>query len=68
MLAAHQSLTLQACHCSGLSHWSPDQGLTTYQDGEDHRPSDDPRMDALALMSQHLGSGQPGITSSGELG
>ena len=43
-------------------------GLATYQDGEDHRPSDDPPDRRVGIDVPAPREGQPGMTRSGELG
>ena len=49
--------------------WEPRSGgLATHQDGEDHRPSDDPPDGRVGIDVPAPREGQPGITRSGELG
>lgn len=43
------------------------RGMATYQDGDDHRPSNDPPDGCVGIDVPAPREGQPGITRSGEL-
>lgn len=59
----------QACGCFCLSHRSPAQGRTaTYQDGEDHRPSNEPPDGCIGIDVPAPREGQAGISRRGEPG